>query len=61
MRARTAGKIVIGALTVLFTVLCLIYAISTHDPVTDLHHGARAIAFGILALTAATTYRYFED
>jgi succinate-acetate transporter protein len=60
MRKRIVGRIVLAVLTVLFAVLCVIYAISAND-VEEIHHVGRAIAWGILSLTSATFYRYFED
>jgi len=60
MRPRTVGKIVMAVLTVLFVTLAFIYALNT-DKNEDLYHGFRAVCAAILALTAATCYRYFED
>lgn len=60
MRGRTIGKIVTGVLTVIFALLCIIYAISA-DASEDLHHAIRSVSWAVLSLTAATTYRYFED
>ena len=60
MRGRTVGKIVVGFVTVLFVVLCYMSIRKASDP-DRVFEGARAIAYAILALTAATFYRYFED
>ena len=60
MRARTIGKVFVGVMTVLTVLLAIIYALSADDP-EKLYHGVRALSFAILALTAATCYRYFED
>ena len=60
MRPRTAGKIVLSVLTVLFALLSILYALNTKD-VEKIYHGFRALTFALLALTTATAYRYFED
>ena len=60
MRARTIGKVFVGVMTVLMVLLAIIYALSV-DEMENTYHGVRALSFAILALTAATCYRYFED
>ena len=60
MRGRTIGKIVVGFVTVLFVVLSFLYIRKASEP-DRVCEGARAITYAILALTAATFYRYFED
>ena len=59
MRARTAGKIAIGVLTILLAVLAIMYALNARPD--KMEHGVRAITAALLALTTATSYRYFED
>ena len=59
MRARTAGKIAIGVLTILLAVLAVTYAL--HTTADKMEYGIRALTAALLALTAATSYRYFED
>jgi hypothetical protein len=61
MRPRTAGKIAVGLMIVGFATLALIYTFEVGDMTEDFKHAVRAISFGILSLTAATGYRYFED
>lgn len=60
MGKRVTGRIVMSVLTVLFGLLCVIYAIRCSD-MDSLDSGLRAFSWGILALTSATFYRYFED
>ena len=60
MRARTMGRVFVGVMTALMVLLAIIYALSVDDA-EKLYHGVRALSFAILALTAATCYRYFED
>ena len=60
MRARLAGKIAVGLLTVVFAALAVTYAISANSK-DELYHALRAVTAAVLALTAATCYRYFED
>lgn len=55
MKIRLTGRIVTSVFTVLFAILCIIYAIRSEDA------GLRAIAWGMLSLTSATFFRYFED
>ncbi len=55
MRKRVIGRIVTSVLTVVFGILCIIYAIRSDDP------GLRAISWALLALTATSFFRYFED
>lgn len=59
MRVRTVLKIIVAVLTILFVLLSLIYIRKTHPD--ELHQGARAITYAIIALVCATGYRYFED
>ena len=59
MRLRTVSKIIIAVLTILFIALSLLYIGKTH--LDEIHQGARAIAYAIIALACATGYRYFED
>jgi hypothetical protein len=61
MRPRTLGKIIVGTLT--FTSLCMafLYALAhPHDP-GEAYLAMRGITYGVMALTFATLYRYFED
>lgn len=60
MRGRTTGKIVTGVLTIVFALLCIIYAVSA-DSSEDLHHAIRSVSYAVLSLAGATSYRYFED
>ena len=60
MRPRTVWRIVIGVLIVVFALLCLIYALDCNAQ-SEEWKGLRGIGFGLLALTAAVSYRYFED
>ena len=60
MRPRTVWRIVIGVLIVVFALLCLIYALDCNSA-QDEWKGLRGIGFGLLALTSAVSYRYFED
>lgn len=60
MRSRMAGKIAVGVIIIVFAVLAVIYALNTREA-DKLHHGFRAVTSALVALTAATCYRYFED
>lgn len=60
MKKRLTGRIVTSVLTVVFGLLCIIYAYRCDD-MQSLDSGLRAISWGILALTSATFFRYFED
>jgi len=60
MGPRTVGRIVIGVLTVVLTLLTLIYAFNCSRE-SEMYKGVRAIALGLAAVTVATSYRYFED
>ncbi len=60
MRKRLAGRIVASVLTVIFAILCVIYAARCRN-MENLDAGFRALACGLLSLTSATFYRYFED
>jgi len=60
MRVRMAARIVVGVAIILFVTLAFIFALVTEDA-DDIHHGFRAVCAAVLALTAATCYRYFED
>ena len=60
MKKRLAGRIATAAFTVIFAILCVIYAIRCEN-MESLDSGFRAIAWGVLSLTSATFYRYFED
>jgi len=59
MRLRTVLKIIIAVLTILFMALSLLYISKAHPQ--EIHQGARAIAYAIIALVCATAYRYCED
>jgi len=61
MRARTAGKIAIGVLTILFAVLAIVYALNATKWPDKMGDAVRAFTAALLALTTATSYRYFED
>jgi hypothetical protein len=60
MRPRSIGKIVVGTLCVVCILTALIYAIQSPDP-DEIYKSIRGISYGVLALTFATLYRYFED
>jgi hypothetical protein len=60
MRPRSLGKIVVGTLCVVCILTALIYAIHS-PPLEDIYRSLRGITYGVLALTFATLYRYFED
>lgn len=59
MRPRTVLKILIAVLTFAFLLLSVMHIHKAS--VDELHQGARAIAYAIIALVCATSYRYFED
>ena len=61
MRARTMGKIITGFLTILFLSLCVVYAFKAKSWPEDLKHIVRAFCFGLMSVSAVTSYRYFED
>ncbi len=60
MRVRSTGKIIVGALIMLFALLAIIYTFQA-DTMEDLDRGVQALCFALLSLTSATCYRYFED
>ncbi len=60
MKKRLTGRIVTSVLTVVFGILCVIYAYRC-DSADRIYSGIRAISWGLLSLTSATFFRYFED
>lgn len=60
MRPRTAGKVALAVLTILFVLLSIIYALGIRDP-EKMYRGVAALTFAFTALTCAISYRYFED
>lgn len=61
MRPRTLGKIVIGVLTFCALVMSFLYATTNPSQVSDMYQAFRGISYGLMALTFATLYKYFED
>lgn len=59
LRPRTLGKIVVGVLVVSALMSAFVFALEVKQD--TLYKGARAITYGIMGLTFATIYRYFED
>ncbi len=61
MRPRTLGKIVIGVLTFCALFMCFLYAMASPKEVGEMYQAFRGVSYGLMALTFATLYRYFED
>jgi len=60
MRHKLVGKLVLGVLACLFSLLALIFVFSTEGG-DKLYHAYKAVVFALLALTSVVSYRYFED
>ena len=57
---KLVGRMTVGVLIILFSLLALIYAFSSKGAERT-YHIWQALVFSVLALTGGVCYRYFED
>ena len=61
MRPRTLGRIVVATLAVIALIMAFLAALASPTETREMYRALRGVTYGLMALTFATLYRYFED